>query len=384
MLDNSEDFINRDIEDIYHERNLTDKEKQIFREFNTINALRDALGISLKGSRSANYRDIVKFGASIMPEILGDERILFNDKRLNPLYEEYRERADALSQKELRDVSILEATERGIDEYEALIKAGNSGNLFVLKKQLNQLKKLHDELDTSSHTETNLIIRDVYKAKRELPFEDGKDFRDFKVTEERGIRIRVFHPDHFEHITGADLIYECYSEAYKKVRVAAIQYKIRRSRSVCIDERIEGQLQRLENAFCGRGACHFATSQNPYRLPYCAAFLRPTDEIQSDNPTIMSKGYYVPICILKEIRTNGALDNPNAIPSKRLRDHAVTHKAFEELFNADMLGSKWITYDELKAIYTASKFLEPHQSITVYAQEFTLKKAEKKGRIRTT
>lgn len=371
-----EDFIDESKDNIFDEGNLTQQQRQIFREFNTINALRDALGISLKGSKNATYKDIINFGASIIPEILGDQRILFNDKKLNPLYEEYRERADALSKQENKEVSVLEAVERGIDEYNSLINASKNDNVYFLKKKLEQLITLQKTLHASSHSETNLIIRDVYKVRRGLPFEDGKDYRDFKVADDRAIRIRVLHPDYLEYITGADLIYECYSEVYKKVRIAAIQYKIRRSKSVYVDERIERQLERLENAFCAKGMCLINQDKNPYRLPYCTAFLRPTDEIQSDNPNIMSKGYYVPICVLKSVREKGELDNPNIIPSKRLRDHAVTHKVFEELFNADMLGSKWITYDELKLVYTSSKILTPHQSITIHVQEFTEKKAK--------
>jgi hypothetical protein len=375
-----EDFASNDSDHNPDEDKMTEKIRQIFREFNTINALRDALSISLKGSKNVNYREIMRFGAYIIPEVPGDERILFNNKRLNPLYEEYREIAEAYSKESLKEISILEVVDRDITRFENLIKINDKDQSFALRRKLSLLKSLREELEASSHSETNLIIRDVYKVKRGLPFEDGKDYRDFQVTEDRGIRIRVLHPDHLEHITGADLIYECYSETYKKVRLAAIQYKIRRSKSIHIDDRIERQLERLRTTFCDRGMCQDYQQDQSYRLPYCTAFLRPTDEIQSDNPNIISKGYYVPICILRNIREKGELDNPNLIPSKKLRDHAVTHNVFEELFNTDMLGSKWITYDELKAIYTSSNLLEAHQSITFHVQEFTLKNHKNKTR----
>lgn len=371
MFDESVNFGADGDEDI--DDNITNRDRQISREFTFINSLRDALGIYLKGSKTMTYEEVVDFGSQIAPAILGDDRLFFNQKKLNALYEEYRERAEALSQKEGKEISILEATIRSIREHDELIRVGQ-GSLVVLRRKLDDLIELGRELESSSHTETNVIMRDVYKVRRGLPYEDRKDYRDFQVPGDRGIRIRVLHPDHLEHITGADLIYECYSERYKKVRVAAIQYKIRRSSSVHIDERIEKQLDRLENTFCKRGTCLVASDLNNhnYRLPYCTAFLRPTDEVQPDAPRIMSKGFYVPVCVIKSIRANKDTPNPNAIPSKRLRDHAVTHKIFEELFNADMLGSKWITYNELEAMYQSTGFLEPHESITVHAQEFTI------------
>jgi hypothetical protein len=143
---------------------------------------------------------------------------------------------------------------------------------------------------------------------------------------------------------------------------------------VHIDERIENQLKKLESTFCNRDTCRIASDKNnsSFRLPYCTAFLRSTDEVQPNDPRFVSRGYYVPICVIKEVREQKTIDNPNAIPSKRLQDHSVSHKVFEELFNTDILGSKWLTYEELEAMYQSKGSLEPHQSITVHAQEFTL------------
>jgi len=166
--------------------------------------------------------------------------------------------------------------------------------------------------------------------------------------------------------------------------VAAVQYKIRRSKTVFLDERINNQLERLENTFCNRQACQSVENQlkNSYRLPHCTAFLRPTDEVQPSDPRFISKGYYVPVCVIKEIKEKKLVENVNAIPSKRLRDHAVTHKVFEELFNTDMLGSKWMTYSELESMYQSKGLLEPHQSITIYAQEFALNPDKKPRKLR--
>jgi predicted DNA-binding protein len=351
---------------------------KIFREWATINGLRDALGLALKGTKTVTYPEIVAFGASLAPAILGPDRLLFKNKISSALYQEYEERATALSEQEKKEVSVIEAVKRGIEELQKLIHAGKEKNLATLRRRLKQLSDLYAELAESRHTENNLIIRDVYKVERNLPFEDRKEYRDFKIDEDRGLRIRVLHPDHLEHITGADLVYECYWEQEKKVRVAAIQYKIRRSKAIYIDERIENQLSRLEETFCNGKFCHLTNDENKkaYRLPYCSAFLRPTNEIQVNDPRIMSKGYYVPICIVKEVRES--TDNQNVLPSNRLRSQAITHKIFEELFNANMLGSQRRSYNELEEIYKSTGLLEEKQSITIYAQEFSLTSKSRK------
>jgi len=43
---------------------------------------------------------------------------------------------------------------------------------------------------------------------------------------------------------------------------------------------------------------------------------------------------------------------------------------FEELFNANMLGSKWLTYEELEKLYREHKILEADEHIIIHAQEF--------------
>jgi hypothetical protein len=77
-------------------------------EWLLINALRDTVGISLKGSRPYNYRQIVELGEELIPSILGLDRNLFNESKENPLYEEYKERAEALSLREQKQVTILQ------------------------------------------------------------------------------------------------------------------------------------------------------------------------------------------------------------------------------------------------------------------------------------
>jgi hypothetical protein len=59
----------------------------------------------------------------------------------------------------------------------------------------------------------------------------------------------------------------------------------------------------------------------------------------------------------------------NTLLSKEIRSGGVTHEIFEEMFNANMLGSKWLTYKELEDLYHANNVLEPGDRIIIHAQE---------------
>jgi hypothetical protein len=60
------------------------------------------------------------------------------------------------------------------------------------------------------------------------------------------------------------------------------------------------------------------------------------------------------------------------IESKVIRSEAVTHKVFEEMFNANLLGSRWLTYEEIETLYRDHKVLEPTERIVLHVQEFGL------------
>jgi hypothetical protein len=60
------------------------------------------------------------------------------------------------------------------------------------------------------------------------------------------------------------------------------------------------------------------------------------------------------------------------ISRKNIRSECITHKVFEELFNTNMLGSRWLTYDEMEELYIKHGILESDERIILHAQEFGL------------
>jgi hypothetical protein len=137
---------------------------------------------------------------------------------------------------------------------------------------------------------------------------------------------------------------------------------------------LKQQLGKLQSHFCGSGLCGDPSGeghQREFRLPCCAAFLRPTDRLQSPNARLISSGLHIPVCAVlrnaQKTRRGG-----DVLRRKFFRREAVTHKVFEELFNTGILGSRWLTYEELEKFYRASSVLMPEDTILLHAQELPI------------
>jgi len=347
-------------------------------EFATMIGLRDMLGISLKGARDKNatYKQAFALGRILIPQLF-DENSILNRQSLSETARKYIQIAEAKSTDEnvvLPEVILAQ----DIAEYEGYLqKESPIQDLDLLRKSVRDMLKALQELRQRKVTENSLIFRDAYQVRRELPVSrNGMNYREFKISNDRALRVRVLHPDKPEYSTGADLIYETYweREDIKLVRLAAIQYKMWKNKSLYIDKRMEGQLEKLKNTFCDSTICVAGDKSKrgeSYRLPYCSAFLRPSDELQSEDAALLSRGCYVPICVVKKQQQTTTKGN-GVLYSKNIRSQAVTHKSFEELFNTSMLGSRWLTYSELENVYRSSGILETSDRIVIHAQELAL------------
>ena len=118
--------------------------------------------------------------------------------------------------------------------------------------------------DNDSHTrwaslrgagqEVNLILGDAIKSGLDLPdvFE-GDDYKDYKLNEERILRVRVAHLMDLEDKVGCDLIYENLNYKKKTARLVVIQYKTWENNSLHYNPRESAQYERLEGFAC---KCH--------------------------------------------------------------------------------------------------------------------------------
>jgi hypothetical protein len=335
------------------------------------------LGIGLKGRTRPTYADALAIGKVIAPEIFDTEASRLGRETEHPLVREYRQKADGLSQVRGEPVTPLQALDEDIQRYEELLyTAGDRDQIARRLRSLESVRPLL--LPPRPYSETQLIIRDLHTADRGLPTPPipGDKYKDYHVSEDRGLRIRLLHPDAPEHAIGADLIYEHHWTKKRMVRIAVIQYKIWNGRALYYSQApsLEPQMNKLKAAFCEVGLCALSNKSvrdDAYRLPYCSPFLRPTDKLQTPDSRQISSGLHFPICVaLRSAEDTGR--GGKKIERKNIRSESVTHRVFEEMFNANLLGSRWLTYDELQSLYSEYGILEPDERVVLHAQEFGL------------
>ncbi len=104
-----------------------------------------------------------------------------------------------------------------------------------------------------------------------------------------------------------------------------------------------------------------------YRLPHCAAFLRPTEPLQSPDARMVSSGQYLPLCAVNAVKKSTKEGN-DVLYREDIFGCAVTPQVFEELLNHEMLGSRALSFDEIEQFYKRHQIMRPTDSMLFHAQ----------------
>jgi len=352
---------------------MTANSSRVDAEWLALNAFRELIKVASKGDdQKATYDNALGLGGALCPTLLGTDSMLRRARETDTT-REYRQKARLLSIKQNQSVEALGLVRDEIHSLKELIaiEDAEKGKVDQLKRKLNQLVKSEAELDEKTHTEHQLIFRDAYNVDRGLKsLYSGQGYRDFSLTENTAMRVRVLHPDKPEHITGADLIYERHSVSDKTANIAAVQYKIWEDKLLYLsDARFQTQLCRLKAFLCEKGFCAGQQDSSSYRFPFCAAFLRPTDKLQGADQKFLSTGEHLPICRIQETQENGPQGGAR-LSYEQIRDVSLTGDAFEYLFNRGKIGSRILNSSELQELYANSVIAADSESITIYVQEF--------------
>jgi hypothetical protein len=344
-------------------------------EWAVVSAVRQLIKIASKGDASkSSYDRALELGGSLYPELLGPETSLLRRERESDTAKEYRQRARLLSIKEHGPVSPLHLIRNDIEEMNTLLAIEKHSEkkktkVDQLNKKLQRLISAERELDPIAHTENQLVFRDVYNVDRFLPgLQWGQGYRDFQLPEDKILRIRVLHPDKPEHVTGADVIYERHSPRDERASIVAVQYKIWKRKRLRLERRTQAQLDRLNTFICENKLCQGIKSDHAYRFPFCAAFLRPTDQLQTADQKYLSTGEHLPICRIKDcerITDSGS----KVLEYNRMKSVALSSEMFEYLFNRGKIGSRSLTYRELNSLYRKYS-IASKDTVILYAQEF--------------
>jgi hypothetical protein len=346
-----------------------ERDPRLDAEWLVVSALRGSLNLALGPGGEATYAEALALGEKVAPALLNrKESVLFREQE-SEFAKYYRELA-AVQSKPRKPVSPVELIDEEIRRHENLLGRAREGRDHEIRKHLRELRDARDELAPTRQTETR-ILQGIVNTYRKLPWtERGNGCTEVRLSEERALRLRVLHPEISEGLTGADIIFEHYDKELERARIVAMQFKLWDGRSLYHNERLNAQLDRLNATFCSKGWCHEGgEGRRWYRFPFCAAFLRPTDQLQAKTSRLSTSGYHIPICLLRELwqetRRGGLM-----LHADILRRAAVAHRAFDDLFHAEFLGSRWINWPELEALYREHRVLEPSETAKIHVQSF--------------
>ena len=121
-------------------------------EWVTLNALRELLGIALKGSATPTYEQALVLAKVLAPILFDSPETIIGKTRERPLVEEYRQRTQALSKLENRDVSPTEIIDKDIQDIRKLLQAESKTDLLF--KRLTILESTRTLLASKKYFST--------------------------------------------------------------------------------------------------------------------------------------------------------------------------------------------------------------------------------------
>jgi hypothetical protein len=355
-----DDITNRQTEDL---SNSIEKLSRLDIEWVSFIALRDAVAVGLRDVNLATRNETLRLAEEIMPKIFDRYEGLLKQKWESREFRECQEEA-AITKKPFDTVVLSK-----IKFFDSLISQATVKDEIstLVGKRDSYQKLLKDDGDRKSFYEGKIILRDASIGATKQS--DEFDVFDFKLPAGRHMRIRVTHETATENINGSDLIYEHHSGKSDMIRIAAIQYKlVDKGKILAKDKRVEKQINRLHRCFCEEMPCQIeqeSSVKTNFRFPTCTAFVKVANRLQSKDAAGLSVGYYVPVCNVKEIWSQGKNLN-----QENTDGQIVTHRTFEDLFNAGTIGSRWLSSAEVEELYRKHKLIGEKDKVTMHIQLF--------------
>lgn len=342
--------------------------------FQSVVSIREAVSIARKVSQPITYEHALDLIYDLNPTVYEQVTKLLTNKNESETVKYYKEKAEALSTLD-NPLTPQELLEKEISEHEDMLE--NAENKRFLQKKIFELKSALDFFTPRSVSEHKILARDFYLAEHggkfaEKLYEDDS-YKDYRVSNTEILRLRLLHPDKAEAILGVDLIYEIFDLENEQVRFCHLQYKTWNTNVLYLnDERMFDQIEKVEKHLCKSGYCrdHNGEKFPPgYRLPYCCGFLRPTSKLINNESKLVSTGMHIPVCEVRKIK-----EMEGKITKQNIISKSISSKNFEDLFNENLLGSRWISFDELDRFYEEKQINSLTNTIRIHAQEIQLKK----------
>lgn len=351
--------------------------------FKFLIAMREALTIAQRSQQPVPYKKTRDLMYDIDPKLHEEISELITKRNPSDLVKYYTQKAELLSAEKGEIISPESIIESDLKAEEKLLTLGD--NVGLIKRRIYELQTALEHFQPEDISENFILNHDFSLVSRHDFFGkkiyDTAKVKDYKLTGNRILRMRLLHPDKAERIIGSDLVYEQFDLKNERVRFIHLQYKTWNTNVLYFSQgNVVEQINKLKDNICESGYCSTTSgSKNSknYRFPYCSAFLRPTSYLTKPDSSLVSSGIHIPICMVHKIKEKDV-----KIDKKNSKGKSVGYKIFEELFIDNHLGSRWIPISELENFYREKGINSETGRIRVHAQEVILQSEEEKNNSR--
>lgn len=255
-----------------------------------------------------------------------------------------------------------------------LIKLHEALEFFKLEKELQEFVEdfvaKENEIDSIDMVEQKVLNRDYFLAHRDRliykplkPMSD--DYVEFLLSNNRLMRIRLWHNLKPESMTGVDLVYEQIDIIAQKMRFIHLQYKMWDDNKLILTSRDKRQMERMQGKFCESGYCSKRKSGELFfRMPFCCVFYRPTSKKQSKNAQLITSGIHLPVCQIAALTSQRRTISRNV-----LYEQGLSNLTFDELFRNGLIGSTWMDIRKVEKFYKDNEVLSSKDSMVLNIKE---------------
>lgn len=343
--------------------------------FQTVVGIRDAVSLAAKKQHPPTYEQALTIIHDLDADLYTDISNLISAKNDNDIVKYYREEAHLQSITQDREIKPENLISDEIDRLNDLLRLAKlpKEEMRFVERRIGSLYLGLENLKPRNLSENRILNRDYSKVDRSNYFAEkyfeNDFFIDYELPNKKTLRLRLLHPDSPEHITGADLIYEQYDRLTDKVRFIFLQYKTWDNGVIYFSqhENLKPQLNKMKCSLCDKGFCNKPEKIEiieKFRFPYCCGFLRPTDKLQTCDSKMISSGLYVPVCSIIEMA-----ENTKKLEKNILKRNTLNNLHFEELFNQNIIGSRWLDIEEVDDFYKEKEIIQNKDSIKIFARE---------------
>lgn len=362
----------------YFDDKSIDEDERRNNGFQAVVAVREAITIANKSQQPLSYQTALGYIRDVDENVYDSISKLMIDKNESDTVRLYKELAEADSTLD-NIVKPEDLIQKDININKEKLEKLAGKKSTSIKKKIIELATALEYFSPQPIYENNILNRDYsfgseYHNVFTKELYSNDKYTDFKLPNNRILRLRFLHMAKEETILGADLVYEQFDLQEERVRFVYLQYKMWNTKSITIDQRSRNQILRMEQILCKSKNCSGYDgnkSPNNFRFPFCSAFFRPTSNLQNNESRLVTTGTHVPICEVQKL-----IKDKDKVDKKEFLGKSISHLIFEEMFNSNMIGSKWIPIDKLEEFYEQNNLLSHTNYIRLHAQEISTNQKE--------